>query len=255
MGIIIHGTKSVSRLSNMVLWGTAAALAVTLLWRAHQGMAPLTVRAASPVYTVIRTEKAFDKAGNLRYTNEYVDAVRGDGAVMSRFSSLIDRQRRIGFPDGEGIVINEQIGKKSTYPKKFPGFRVRRNPDTSCSSEADARAGIAFEGVDYIGGYRAPRFGQVHGHGAWKSWYAPDAGCALVQMRLEYDSGVTVQELSALTLGEPDPSLFQVPASLEETPPSGLHVPHCFNGKCTTIPDSLKARLDNNYYAAQSQTP
>lgn len=252
MGITSRRLKSIS---NTVLWGIVAILAVSLVWRVYKGALPLTVRAASPVYTVIRTEKAYDKAGNLRYTNEYVDAVRSDGAVMSRFSSAIDRQRRIGFPNGGGIMINELIGKKSTYPKNFPGLRVWRNPNTSCSSEADARVGMVLEGVDYVGGHRALRFGEINRHGAWKSWYVPDVGCALVQMRLEYDTGVTVQELSALILGEPDPSLFQIPASLEETPPSALHVPKCFNGKCTTIPDSLKARLDKNYYAARSQTP
>ncbi len=208
----------------------------------------MKVRAASPAYTVIRTEKAFDKTGTLRYTNEYLDAVRSDGAVVWRLSSLVERQRRIAFPDGKGIVINELNAKESTYPKNFPGLRVRRDPDTSCSSEADARVGIAFEGADSVGGHRALRFGQVSRHGVWKGWYVPDAGCALVQMRLEHDGGVTVQELASLTVGEPDSSLFQVPASFAETPPSGLYIPKCLNGKCDTISDSVKARLDEKYY-------
>jgi hypothetical protein len=240
-----------NRASNILLWGAAAALVANLAWRVYK--VSLKVQAASPVYTVIRTEKAFDKAGNLRYTNEYVDAVRSDGSVVSRVSTPIERQRRIAFASGDGILINELIGKKSTYPKNFPGLRVKRDPDTSCSSEFDAKAGIAIEGTNYVGGHRALRFGQVGGHGAWKGWYVPDVGCALVQMRLEHDEGVTVQQLASLTLGEPDPSLFQIPASLEETPPSGLYVPNCWNGKCDTISDSVKASLDKRYYDTRSQ--
>jgi hypothetical protein len=175
--------------------------------------------------------------------------------VVWRLSSLVERQRRIAFPNGDGVVINELTGKKSTYPKNFPGLRVQRDPNTSCSSGVDAKVGIAFEGTDYVGGYRALRFGQVSGHGVWKGWYAPDIGCALVQMRLEHDTGVTLQELASLTLGDPDSSLFQVPASLVETPPSGLYTPKCFNGKCDTIADSIKARLDKKYYEVRSQTP
>ncbi len=243
------------RISHVLLWGVLVTAGVSLGWLVYKGLVPIKVRAASTVYTVVRTEKGFDKVGNLRYTNEYVDSVRGDGSMMLKTSTAVDRRRRIGFANGAGVVINELIGKKSTYPKNFSALRVKRDPDTSCSSEVDSKVGIAAEGTDYVGGYRTVRFGSVNEEGAWKVWYAPEVGCALVQMRLEHREGVTIQQLASLSRGEPDPSLFQVPANLEETPPSGLYVPICRDGKCDTIPDSVKARLDKKYYEARSQVP
>lgn len=234
-------------------WVVAAILTANLCWLVYKGVTP--VRAASPVYTVVRTEKAFDKIGNLRYTIEYTDAVRRDGAVALIIASSVDHQRRIGFPSGNGVVINELIGKKSTYPRNFPGLRIYRDPNTSCSGPADTNIGIVLEGVDYIGTHRTIRFKHVTESGTWKAWYAPDVGCALLQSRLEHDGGVTVQELTSLTLDEPNKALFEVADSLQETPPSGLFVPKCLNGKCDSVPDAVKVRRDKNYFAAREQTP
>lgn len=239
---------------NVLLHGAAATLVASLGWRVYT--VPLKARAAAPVYTVVRTETAFDKAGNGLYTTEYLDAVGTDGSRVSRIWSPVGRQRHITFANGEGVAINELIGKKSTYPKKFPFLQVKRDPDRSCSSDVDAKVGAAIEGTDYIGGHRAVRFGHVNAEGDWKAWYAPDAGCALIQQRFEYDGGVTVQQLVSLGFGEPDPALFQVPASIQETPPSGLYVPQCLNGKCDKpLPDSVKTMLDKKYYEVRTQAP
>jgi hypothetical protein len=240
------------RVLNIFLWAVVAALAVRL---AYKSIGPGAVRAGSSAYTVVRAEKAFDKSGNLVYTNEYLDALRSDGAVAYRFTSQVARTRRIAFPNGSGIVINELIAKKSTYPRKFTGIRIARDPNTSCSSEADAKVGIALEGTDTIGGYRTFRFGQVGSQGTWKGWYAPDLGCALLQMRLEHDTGVTEQQLSSVTLGEPDPALFQVQDNIQETVPSGLYPPLCRNGNCEGIADAVKARMDKSYMDKRSTQP
>src|SRR5437763_14534538 len=94
-------TLSRKRVSNILLWGVAAALVVNLGWRVYK--VSLKVRAASTGYTVIRTEKAFDKAGNLRYTNEYVDAVLDDASVVARVATPIEPQRRSALVAGCGV--------------------------------------------------------------------------------------------------------------------------------------------------------
>ncbi len=84
------------------------------------------------------------------------------------------------------------------------------------------------------------------------AWHALDAGCALVQVRAEHDTGVTVQNLTSLVQGEPDQALFQVSGTFQEVPPSGLFVPICSGGdSCKSLPDEVKQRLDQNYYAAR----
>jgi hypothetical protein len=108
------------RVTNVVLWAVVAVLAINVVRQVRKGTWPISVRAAaSPTYTVIRTEKAFDKTGNLLYTNEYLDAARSDGAVVLRTTTSLSRERRIGFPSGAGVVTNDLIARKSTYPKKF----------------------------------------------------------------------------------------------------------------------------------------
>lgn len=204
---------------------------------------------------VVRTEKAFDKSGNLVYTNEYLDALRSDGAVAYGFTSQVARTRRIAFPNGSGIVINELIAKKSTWRQKFTGIRIARNPSTQCSSEADAKVGIALEGTETVGGYRTFRLVQAGSEGTWKGWYAPDLACALLQTRLEHNSGVTEQQLVSVTPGEPDPALFQVQENIQETLPSGLYPPVCRNGKCDEIADAVKARMDKSYIEKNAAQP
>jgi len=47
-----------------------------------------SAHAASPVLTIVRTERGFDKAGNLHYTNEYADTVSSGGSIISRVPHL-----------------------------------------------------------------------------------------------------------------------------------------------------------------------
>jgi hypothetical protein len=241
-------------LINGALWGIVTVLALNLGWSVYKSSLSIQVHAAASGYTVVRTEKGFDAAGTLRYTNEHTEAVRGDGARMWSVSTPIERQRRIGFPDGSGVLINELSGKKSTYPKEFTALPIQRDPNNACASQFDLNMGIQFEGTDDISGYKSLRFGHTSGKRYWKGWYVQELGCALVKSRLEHESGVTVQDLSSLTVAEPNPSLFQVSASLIETPPSGVYGQDCGgNSPCASLPDAVRERLDNRYYKTQGR--
>ena len=85
-------------------------------------------------------------------------------------------------------------------------------------------------------------------------WLALDADCAVVQQRFEHETGVSVQSLKSLIIAEPDSALFQVPLNFEEVPPSGLYVPVCGpSGRCSSVPDAVKQKLDRFYYALRGQ--
>jgi hypothetical protein len=53
------------------------------------------------------------------------------------------------------------------------------------------------------------------------AWYALEYGCALVKDRWGFETGeVSEKQLVALTGGEPNPALFEIPGNAAEVPPS-----------------------------------
>jgi hypothetical protein len=245
-------TAKKRRIRQIVLWSASAALALNLVTLAPR---PWRVRAASgQPYTVVRTESGFDKAGVLKYTNRYIEAQRSDASTLRQAVTSVENRRRIYFANGDQVLTNELLGRKSTYPKRYSEVPGQRNPQASCYTAADAKTGWVIDGEETIAGHQAVRLRLSGSNRTMVAWHALDVGCALLQLRFEHESGVTVQNLVSLTAGEPDPALFQVPASYQEAPPSSLYEPVCRDGRCTSVPDSLQQRLDRNYYAVRARS-
>ncbi len=75
----------------------------------------------------------------------------------------------------------------------------------------------AFVVEETIAGYRTAKIID----GIITSWHALDYGCAPVKERWQFSATeVSEKELVALVAGEPDPSLFDVPAHYREVLPS-----------------------------------
>jgi hypothetical protein len=242
----------------LVFWTAAAVLAVNLGRLVYNGWRPLTARAASGrPYTVVRTENGYDKGGSLKYTIQYVEALRTDGSTMWRATTPIVQQRRIHIAYGDKILTNEPLARKSTYPKFFAqGAPLPREPTDSCLIASEKKIGWIVDGSDSIGGNRTVRLVYAGPKYTIKAWHALDAACALLQQSFEDDSGRTVQTLASLVLGEPNAGLFQVPATFQEVPPSRLHDPICTaGGSCTSPPEEIKQRMDNKYLAVRANTP
>jgi len=232
------------RAQRFVFWLIVVILTANLV---HRIFVSSRAQAASQTpYTVVRTESGFDKAGTLRYTNYYVEALRSDGSTMWRASTSQVQQRKIFFANGDEVLTQDLLERKSTYPKRFAGAPLQRDPKSHCTSADDTKGLWVPSGEESIGGHRAARMVLTSGGRTFTAWYALDVGCALLQQRLEHETGVTVQNLTSLVVGEPDRALFQVPVSYQETPPSGLFV---------KIPDAVKQRLDQNYYGVRARTP
>src|SRR5271165_4383520 len=118
----LPGNPEGRRNPKLLVWLAIAILALNAGRLMYRGLRPTKVRAASPVaYTVLRTEHVFDPAGALRSTNHYVEAVRSDGSKMWRGTTNSVQNRNIYFANGDFVLTSELIGKKSTFPKKFPG--------------------------------------------------------------------------------------------------------------------------------------
>jgi hypothetical protein len=171
---------------------------------------------------------------------------------MRNAKSLIVDERRIYIANGDKILTNESLARKSTYPKFFVGVPEGRYAEDSCLSLSDKRAGWIAEGSENINGYRAVRVSTSGAKRKMTAWHALDVGCAQLQMRTEHESGVTVQKLTSLVAGEPDAKLFDAPATLQEVPPSRLYEPICANGgSCKSLPEAVQQRMDSKYQAAQ----
>jgi hypothetical protein len=239
------------RSGRLFLWAMVAILTLNVGRLVYKTFRPARVRAASTLaYTVLRTEKVFDEVGTLRYTNHYVNAVRSDGSKMWRGTTEDVQQRGIDFANGDHVETSELMGKKSTYPKLYAGPPVPRDPAAGCVTAQEQNPRWTIGGEESIGGYRAVRMVMnVGGARTLTMWYGLDVACALLQQRLEHETGVTDQNLDAVILGEPDAALFQVSASLKEVPPSEFF--ECSDrkgGTCKALPDETQQRLDNRYH-------
>jgi hypothetical protein len=238
-----------------VFWVAAAILLFNFGKQMYHGFVLKSQAASGRPYTVVRTENGYDGAGALRYTIQYLEAQRSDGSTMWKAITPIVQQRRIQIANGDKILMNESLRRKSTYPNFFAATSMdSRDPETSCLMRGQKNnPGWAVDGTDTIGGYRAVRIVSQAGKRKLITWYAPDVGCAMVQLRLEHETGLTVQNLTSLVIGEPDPALFQVPSSFGEGPPSKLHEPICSpGGSCKSAPEQTLQRLDSNYYVART---
>jgi hypothetical protein len=132
-------------------------------------------------------------------------------------------QRIIYLASGFQVDTNDQTATKSSIRKRsFKPLASLRDPGSMC---VNSLAGTpiffppkeAFVGEETIAGYRTAKVAD----GTITSWYALDYGCATVKERWEFSATeVSEKELVALVPGEPDPSLFDVPAHYREVLPS-----------------------------------
>jgi len=185
---------------------------------------PRTVGAAvrKPVpYTVTLTETVHGPGGTTTMGLEHTYAVRSDGSRMMRFRGK-GLQRVIYLGSGFQVDTNDQTNTKSTIKKPYKPLASLRDPSSMC---VNTLAGTpmtfppreAFVAEEIVTGYRTAKIAD----GIITSWYALDYGCAPVKERWEFSATeVSEKELVSLVAGEPDPSLFDVPAHYREVLPS-----------------------------------
>jgi hypothetical protein len=215
---------------------------------------PRTVGAAvrRPIpYTVMLRETVRAPDGTITPGLEYTDAVRSDGSKLMR-SRGKGSQRIIYLASGFQVDTNDENNTKSSIKRQNHNPATwQRDPDSKCvnslaGSSMTFPPSDVFVGEESIAGYRTAKIAA----GGITSWYALDYGCALVKQRWQFSAKeVSEKELVALSAGEPDPSLFDVPAHYREVPPSErLLGPNKESPGCNE--DSRKAfqDLDNDYY-------
>jgi hypothetical protein len=136
--------------------------------------------------------------------------------------------RNLYFSSGLEVDTDDSENTKTSVrmPNHNPAS-WQRDPNSKCLNSftgTPMSSPETFLGEETIAGYRTVKITKAKTtEGVITSWYALDYGCARVKDRLEFSpTEVTEKELVALVAGEPDATLFDVPAHYLEVPPSEL---------------------------------
>jgi hypothetical protein len=208
------------------------------------------VRPGTPIpYTVTLRETIRGPDGKVTVGPESTWAIRTDG---SRAIRIVEKssQRILNFASGIEVNINELTNTKSSIMKRdWNPAILQRDPTSKCirslaGSPMTSMPEI-FDGEQIVAGYRTAKIVR----NGVTEWFALDYGCALVKDRWGFETGETSEkELVALTGGEPNPALFEVPANAAEVPPSErLLGPTKKCGDCDAHALEVLRKLDEEY--------
>jgi len=185
------------------------------------------VRQVGPIpYTVILRETVHHSDGTATVALEVTWGIRSDGSSVRRFVHTREpasSERTMQFSSGLEVAINELTNARTSMMKKslLPSTNWQRDPSSKCINSFAGKPMTSmtetFAGEETVAGYRTAKVAS----NVITAWYALDYGCALVKDRWGFETGeVSEKELVALTGGEPNPALFEVPANAAEVPPS-----------------------------------
>lgn len=169
----------------------------------------------------------------------YTSAVRSDGSTALKVIDGQDVSRFLEFSSKTHAIVKEFFESRSIEATSRTPFI--RDPNRSC---------VATESVigeESVGLYRAVKVTK----GGRTSWYSLEYGCALLREVWNHPNGeVSEKTLVSLIAGEPDPSLFHVPESYKEVPPSEIADP-VRGPRCVGCTSKFKERLAmrDKYYA------
>jgi len=205
-------------------------------------------RGAIP-YTVTLKETIHGPGGTDTSSGEITQAVRSDGSTLWR-SIGKGSQRTVYFSSGLQVDTNELTNAKTSMmnPNQNPAS-WQRDPNSRCLNSFLGKPITStpetFLGEETVGGYRTVKLAR----GIVTEWHALDYGCALVKDRWDFSAmEVTEKELVALVAGEPDATLFDVPAHYREVPPSERILgPKKECPGCNEHAQKVLQRLDEDY--------
>lgn len=203
------------------------------------------VRAQSiriPPYTVYLTEKAVGTNG-LTVVKQFTRATRSDGSdVTIESGTFVHDQtneripytrRQIILNSGVRVFVYDDFQVKST--SRFAGgnfalWRLNhRDPRSECLTAFNGSKVLvgtlneSILGHEQLNGLRTVKVQmpkQIHPN--LKIWYALDYGCELVGQQAIFPDSVDEKFVDRVVAEEPDPSLYNVPGTYREVPPSEL---------------------------------
>ena len=207
-------------------------------------------RGSRPIpYTVTLKETVHGPDGRTTQGPEYTYSVRSDGSTLMR-SVGKGSQRILNYSSGLQIDTNDETLTKSSVNRPNENAAERqRDPDSKCLNSMAGKPVTSpperLLGEETIAGYRTAKIASD----ITTSWYALDYGCALVKDRWEFSATeVSEKDLVSVAAGQPDPTLFDVPAHYREvTPSERILGPQKENAACNEHSQRVLKKLDEDY--------
>jgi hypothetical protein len=200
-------------------------------------------------HTVVLDEVISGKDGHQHLGPRQTWALRGDGSTVV----LLGKSRIIHFSSGVRVVTNDVLRRKSSI--RVPTLLSPvLDPNQQCARTITGQDAV--KNYTVMGEQTVDSFRAVHIiTGATNSWHALDLGCARVKQTVDFGGGGASElRLVVLVPGEPEASLFELPADYEEGPPSRLVSQRCDFGTCDEekVKQHFAAR-DEAYYRQRVQ--
>jgi hypothetical protein len=190
------------------------------------------------------------------HIENYIHAVRSDGSWVNVFDRQLANHEWgevrvvLDVPSRKRVIIDPSTESLVSYPLSENGVRIRVTSPASCLSKANS-------GRATLMGYDVLKVSDdfpANGDEIRRSerWLAPGLDCFAVKETNTYGSASalnrTTRDALYITIGEPDPKLYQIPANYTERSPSELSAEHArrFGGQ-PILPDESAAQLDRTY--------
>jgi len=226
--------------------GTRALVRISRVW-AQTGLTPFTLEA-----------ELHDQTGML-FAKELV-ARRADGTrVVRRSAGPMDKPiwaRKLSYPDGREVDIHEAIGTKTTFPATSQ-TKARAAEALQSSGRCVAPGGQLVR-TDVVLGQNAAVVELQNGDSRSTEWRAQDLACEELGYTYEQKGQdgawrtVTQRKSVSLTLGEPDPKLFEIPATAVEAKPSDVSARYrALLGMAGSPQDKAQDERRDRRYAAE----
>jgi len=188
----------------------------------HMRIKARAARMAGPVPYTVTLREIVHNQGNATPGPEYTWAIRADGSRVIRIVEKKGTQRILNFASGVEVNINESNNTRTSMMRpNWNSANLLRDPNSKCLNSLAGKPLTSppetLAGEEVVSGYQTAKIVSD----SRTSWHALDYGCASVKEMWDFGKGeVSEKQLVALVPGEPEASLFEIPAGSREVSPS-----------------------------------
>jgi hypothetical protein len=203
------------------LYSMAVGSILALLW--NSGIQQPTVRASgeSTPFTAHAVTILFDSNGLVDSSLQESFAVRGNGSYAERRTGVDHTNHRVSV---EFVIRDARTGRKTiVYPRPRLVTSVRFDPEALTPQECTGAILSAPEAGRFLGLRVVEESGRGEDGIQRRRLFAPELNCLMVyrESKIVDSDGEVVQtnlyQVTALRLGEPDPTYFTVPKTVPDT--------------------------------------
>jgi hypothetical protein len=200
-----------------------------------------------------------------------VFARRADGSTAEvRFlgppeNRIAPERRVILLDERKKVLVSDMIQSLSTTFLSDYEFKFLKGPplDPTCSGPHDAGRATRVLGNAILSGVKVVGHIEEGKADRFELWEAPELNCYPVKSVQEWkdESGVVnsrTERTASVTLGEPSPSLFEVPGNYREKPPSVFETDlRAYQHRPELTPQQLVGmyKADQTYYKSREYAP